>query len=126
MFQDADGPFARHAQGLAQHARGGSAAGSLDSGGDKLARMRLRGGGQGNIALDLHDGAVERKLAQSARHDVAVELQSLTHLGQRRRIEAGPIEQRHNAVAGLVHHARRSGSGVRVEHLGALGGAHAT
>ena len=126
MFQDADGPFARHAQRFAQHARGGSAAGSLDSGGDKLARMRLHGDGQGNIALDLHDGAVERKLAQSARHDVAVELQSLTHLGQRRRIETGPIEQPHNAVAGLVHHASGCGGRVWIEYLGALGGAHAT
>ena len=125
MLQDADGPFARHAQRFAQHARGGSAAGSLDSGGDKLPRMRLHGDGQGNIALDLHDGAVERKLAQSSRHDVAVELQSLTHLGQRRRIEAGPIEQRHNAVAGLVHHACGCSGRVWIEYLGALGGAHA-
>ena len=125
MFQDADGPFARHAQGLAQHARGGSAAGSLDSGGDKLARMRLHGDGQGNIALDLHDGTVKRKLAQSSRHGVAIEVQLLANLGQRRRIKAGFIQQGNDTFAGLAHHTRRGGSGVRVEHLGALGGAHA-
>lgn len=31
VLQDADGPFARHAQGFAQHTRGGGATGSLDS-----------------------------------------------------------------------------------------------
>lgn len=64
VFQDADGTFARHTQGLAQGTRGGSTAGSLDSDGNELARMGLGGSGQGNVALDLNDRAVERKLAQ--------------------------------------------------------------
>ena len=87
--------------------------------------MGLGGSGQGNVALDLNDRAVERKLAQGARHGVAIELELLAHLGQRRCIEAGLVEQRDDALASLSHHARRSGSGVRVEHLGALGGTHA-
>ena len=49
----------------------------------------------------------------------------LAHLGQRRRIEAGFVQQGDDTLAGLAHHTRRSGSGVRVEHLGALGGTHA-
>ena len=88
--------------------------------------MRLHGDGQGNIALDLHDGTVKRKLAQSSRHGVAIEVQLLANLGQRRRIKAGFIQQGNDTFAGLAHHTRRGGSGVRVEHLGALGGAHAT
>ena len=125
VLQDADGTFARHTQRLAQGARGGSAPGSLDSGGDKLARMRLHGGGQGNVTLDLHDGTVERKLAQGTRHGVAIELQLLANLGQRRRIEAGFVQQGNDTFAGLAHHACRGGSRVRVEHLGTLRGTHA-
>ena len=126
MLQDADGAFARHTQGLAQYARGGSAPGSLDSGSDKLARMRLHGGGQGNVALDLHDRAIERKLAQGTRHGVAIELQLLAHLRQCRCIEAGFVQQGNDTFAGLSHYTRRGGSGVRVEHLGPLGSAYAT
>ena len=48
------------------------------------------------------------------------------YLGQRRRIEAGPIEQRHDALTRLMHHACRRGGRMRIEYLGALGGAHAT
>ena len=40
----------------------------------KLARMGLGGGRQGNVALDLNDRAVERKLAQGTRHGIAIEL----------------------------------------------------
>ena len=98
---------------------------SGDSGGNKLARMGLGGSRQGNVALDLNDRAVERKLAQGTRHGVAIELQLLAHLGQRRRIEAGFVQQGNDTFAGLAHHTRRGGSGVRVEHLGALGGTHA-
>ena len=87
--------------------------------------MGLGGSRQGNVALDLNDRAVERKLAQGARHGVAIELQLLAHLGQRRCIEAGFVQQGNDAFAGLAHHTRRSGSGVRVEHLGTLGGTHA-
>ena len=125
MLQDADGAFARHAQGLAQHARGGSAAGCLNGGGDEFARMGLGGSGQGNVALDLHDRAVERKLAQGTRHGVAAELQLFAHLGKRRCIQTGLVKQRDDPLACLAHHACRGGSGVRVEHLGALGGTHA-
>ena len=125
MFQDADSTLARHTQGLAQYTRGCSAASIGDGGGNKLARMGLGGGGQGNVALDLNDRAIERKLTQGSRHNVAIELQPLAHLGQRRRIEAGFVQQGNDTLARLVHYARRSGSGVRVEHLGALGGAHA-
>ena len=125
MLQDADGAFARHAQGLAQHARGGSAAGCLNGGGDEFTCMGLGGSGQGNVALDLNDRAIERKLAQGARHSVAAELQLLAHLGQCRCIEAGFVQQGNDTFAGLAHHTRRGGSGVRVEHLGALGGTHA-
>ena len=126
MLQDADGAFARHTKGLAQQARSGSTAGSLDSGGNELARMGLGGSRQGNVALDLHDGTVERKLAQGTRHGVAIELQLLANLGQRRRIEASFVQQGNDALAGLAHHTRRSGGGVWVEHLSALGGTHAT
>ena len=125
MLQDADGTLARHAQRLAQHARSGSTAGVGNGRGDELTRVGLSGSRQGHITLDLYDGAVERKLAQGARHGVAIELELLAHLGQRRHIEAGLVEQRDDALASLSHHARRSGSGVRVEHLGALGGTHA-
>ena len=55
VFQDADGAFARHAQRLAQHTRGGSAAGAGNGSGNKLTRMGLDSSGQGHIALDLHD-----------------------------------------------------------------------
>ena len=88
--------------------------------------MGLGGSGQGNVALDLNDRAIERKLAQGARHSVAAELQLLAHLGQCRCIEAGFVQQGNDTFAGLAHHTRRGGSGVRVEHLGALGGTHAT
>ena len=126
VLQDADGTFARHAKGLAQHARGGSTAGCLNGGGNKLARTGLGGCRQGNVALDLNDRAIERKLAQGTRHGVAIELQLLAHLGQCRCIEARLIKQRHNALACLMHHACGSGGRVRVEYLGALGGAHTT
>ena len=126
VLQDADGAFARHAQGLAKHARGGSAAGCLNGGGDEIARMGLGGSGQGNVALDLNDRAVERKLAQGTRHGVAAELQLFAHLGKRRCIQAGLVKQRDDAFAGLAHHACRRGGRVRVEHLGSLGSAYAT
>ena len=126
VLQDADGTFARHTQRLAQHARGGSTAGFGDDGGDELARVSLSGSGQGNVALDLNDRAVERKLAQGTRHGVAAELQLFAHLGKRRCIEAGFVQQGNDTFAGLAHHTRRGGSGVRVEYLGTLGGAHAT
>ena len=126
MLQDADGTFARHTQGLAQYARGGSTAGCLNGGGNKLARMGLGGSGQGNVALDLNDRAIERELAQGTRHGVAIELQLLAHLGQYRCIEAGFVQQGNDTFAGLAHHTRRGGSGVRVEYLGTLGGTHAT
>ena len=87
--------------------------------------MGLGGSRQGNVALDLNDRAVERKLAQGTRHGVAIELQLLAHLGQRRCIEAGFVQQGNDTLAGLAHHACRGGSGVRVENLGALGGTHA-
>ena len=67
MLQDADGTFARHAQRLAQYTRGGSATGIGDSGGNELTRMGLGSSGQGNVALDLNDCAVEGKLAQGTR-----------------------------------------------------------
>ena len=126
MLQDADGAFARHAQGLAQHARGGSAAGRLNGGGDELTRMGLGSSGQGNVALDLNDCAVEGKLAQGTRHGVAAELQLFAHLGKRRCIQAGLVKQRDDALASLSHHACRRGGRMRIEYLGALGGAHAT
>ena len=126
MLQDADGTFARHAQGLAQHARGGSATGIGDGGGNKLARMGLGGSGQGNVALDLHDRAVERKLAQGTRHGVAIELQLLARLGQRRRIEAGFVQQSNDTFAGFANHACRRGGRMRIEYLGALRGTHTT
>ncbi len=88
--------------------------------------MGLGGGRQGNVTLDLHDETVERKLAQGARHGVAIELQLLAHFGQRRCIEAGFVQQGNDTFAGLSHHTRRGGSGVRVEYLGTLGGTHAT
>ena len=91
----------------------------------KLARMGLGSGRQGNVALDLNDGAVERKLAQGTRHGVAIEPQLFAHLGQRRCIETGFVQQGNDTFAGLSHHTRRGGSGVRVEHLGALGSTHA-
>ena len=126
MLQDADGTFARHAQGLAQYARGGCAAGCLNGGGDELTRMGLGGSGQGNVTFDLNDRAIERKLAQGTRHGVAAELQLFAYLGQRRRIEAGLVKQRDDPLASLSHHACRRGSRMRIEYLGALGGAHAT
>ena len=125
VLQDADGAFARHAQGFAQHARGGCAAGCLNGGGNKLARMGLGGSGQGNVALDLNDRAIERKLAQGTRHGVAIELQLLAHLGQYRCIEAGFVQQGNDTFAGLAHHACRRGGRMRIEYLGALSGAHA-
>lgn len=82
--------------------------------------MRLHGSRQGNVALNLYDGAVERKLAQGTRHGVAIELQLLAHLWQRRRIEASFVQQGNDALASLAHHTRRGGSGVWVEYLGAL------
>ena len=97
----------------------------LDGGGNKLARMGLGGSGQGNVALDLNDRAVERKLAQGTRHGVAIELQLLAHLGQYRCIEAGFVQQGNDPLAGLAHHACRGGGRVRIEYLGALGGTHA-
>ena len=126
VLQDADRTLARHTQGLAQGTRGSSVTGCHNGGGDELARMGLGGSGQGNVALDLNDRAVERKLTQGARHGVAIELQLLAHLGQRRCIEASFVQQGNDALASLVYHARRGGSGVRVEHFGALGGANAT
>ena len=39
---------------------------------------------------------------------------------QRRRIEASFVQQGNDALASLVHHTRRGGSGVWVEYLGAL------
>ena len=126
MLQDADGSFAGHAQGFAQDARGGSATSIGDGRGDELASVGLGGSGQGNVALDLHDRAIERKLAQGTRHGVAIEPQLLSHLRQRRRIEPGLVQQGNDTLASLAHHARRGGSGVRVEHLGAPGGTHAT
>ena len=88
--------------------------------------MGLGGSGQGNVALDLHDRAVERKLAQGTRHGVAIELQLLAHLGQRRCIEASFVQQGNDTFASLSHHACRRGGRMRIEYLGALGGAHAT
>ena len=126
VLQDANGSFARHAQGFAQHTRGGGAASSLDSRRNNLTRMGLGSGGQGNVALDLHDGTVERKLAQGTRHGVAIELQLFAHLGKRRRIKTGLIQQGHDTLASLAHHAYRRGGGMRVEHLGTVDGAHAT
>ena len=126
VLQDADGTFARHTQGLAQYARGGSTAGCLNGGGDELARMGLGGSRQGNVALDLHDRAIERKLAQGTRHGVAIELQLLAHLGKHRCIQAGLVKQRDDALASLSHHACRRGGRMRIEYLGTLGGTHAT
>ena len=126
MLQDADGTFARHTQGLAQHARGGCAAGCLNGSGDELTRMGLGGSRQGNVALDLNDRAIERKLAQGTRHGVATELQLFAHLGKRRCIQASLVKQRDDALASLSHHACRRGGRMRIEYLGALGGAHAT
>ena len=125
MLQDADGTLARHTQGLAQHTRGGCAAGCLNGGGNKLTRAGLSGSGQGNVALDLNDRAVKRKLAQGTRHGVAIELQLLAHLGKRRYIQAGLIKQRDDPLASLSHHACRRGGRMRIEYLGALGSAHA-
>ena len=88
--------------------------------------MSLGGSGQGNVALDLNDRAVERKLAQGTRHGVAAELQLFAHLGKRRCIQAGLVKQRDDPLAGLSHHACRRGGRMRIEYLGALGGAHAT
>lgn len=87
--------------------------------------MGLGGGRQGNVAFDLNDRAVERKLAQGTRHGVAIELQLLTHLGQRRRTETRLVEGGHDTLARLAHHAYRRGGRVRVEHLGRLLGADA-
>ncbi len=81
------------------------------------SRVSLSGSGQGNVALDLNDRAVERKLAQGTRHGVAAELQLFAHLGKRRCIEAGFVQQGNDTFAGLAHHTRRGGSGVRVEYL---------
>ena len=125
VLQDADGTFARHAQSLTQHARGGCAAGCLNGGGDELTCMGLGGGRQGNVALDLNDRAIERKLAQGTRHGVTIELQLLAHFGQRRCIEASFVQQGNDALASLSHHACRRGGRMRIEYLGALGGAHA-
>ena len=88
--------------------------------------MGLGSGGQGNVALDLNDRVVERKLAQCTRHGVAIELQLFAHLGKRRRIKTGLIQQGHDTLASLAHHAYRRGGGMRVEHLGTVDGAHAT
>ena len=68
---------------------------------------------------------VERKLAQCTRHGVAIELQLFAHLGKRRRIKTGLIQQGHDTLASLAHHAYRRGGGMRVEHLGTVDGAHA-
>ena len=87
--------------------------------------MSIRGGGQGNVAFDLNDRVVERKLAQGTRHGVAIELQTLTHLGQRRRTETRLVEGGHDALARLAHHTYRRSGRVRVEHLGTVDGAHA-
>ncbi len=40
--------------------------------------------------------------------------------------EASLVKQRDDALASLSHHACRRGGRVRIEYLGALGGAHAT
>ena len=125
VLQDANGSLARYAQGFAQHTRGGSAAGSLDSRRNNPTRMSLGGGGQGNVTLDLNDRAVERKLAQGARHGVAIELKLLAHLGKRRRIKTSLVQQGNDTLASLAYHAYRRSSGMRVEHLGAVDGAHA-
>ena len=50
----------------------------------------------------------------------------LAHLGQRRCIEAGFVQQGNNTFAGFANHACRRGGRMRIEYLGALGGAHAT
>ena len=87
--------------------------------------MGLGGSGQGNVALDLNDRAIERKLAQGTRHGVAIELQLLAHLGQYRCIEAGFVQQGNDPIASLSHHACGCGGRVWIENLGALGGTHA-
>ena len=125
MLQDADGSLARHAQSFTQHTRGGGTAGSLDSRRNNLTRMCLGGGGQGSVALDFNDRVVERKLAQGTRHGVAIEPQLLAHLGKRRRIKTRLVQQGNDTLASLAHHAYRRSSGMRVEHLGAVDGAHA-
>ena len=48
------------------------------------------------------------------------------HLGQRRCIQAGLVKKRDDPFASLSHHACRRGGRMRIEYLGALGGAHAT
>ena len=88
--------------------------------------MGLGGSRQGNVALDLNDCAVERNLAQGTRHGVATELQLFAHLGKRRCIQAGLVKKRDDPFASLSHHACRRGGRMRIEYLGALGGAHAT
>ena len=125
MLQDADGSLARHAQSFMQHTRGGSAAGSLESRRNNLTRMSLGGGRQGNVTLDLNDRAVERKLAQGARHGVVIELKLLAHLGKRRRIKTSLVQQGNDTLASLAYHAYRRSSGMRVDHLGTFDGAHA-
>ena len=63
VLQDADGTFARHAQSLTQHARGGCATGIGDGGGDELTRMGLSGGRQATSRSTL---TIER-LSESSR-----------------------------------------------------------
>ena len=73
VLQDADGTFARHTQGLAQYARGGSAPGSLDSSSDKLARMRA-------LVADVEAAIIEdRQLDLYKVERKGIELSSMLH-----------------------------------------------